>query len=73
MSAKADLKKQIAELKGKTEDEILDLMSEWSKSGQADNLTEEDIAKITEALDYAEKHGLSTMDIINKKMGYYKR
>ena len=70
MSENEDLKKQIAELKGKTEDEILKLMLEWSKNGQADNFTHEDRAKIAEALDYAEKHGLSIIDTINKKMGY---
>ena len=70
MSENEDLKKQIAELKGKTEDEIIDLMLKWSKNGQMSNLTEDDHAKITEALDYAEKHGLSIKDTINKKMGY---
>ena len=68
MSENEDLKKQIAELKGKTEDEILKLMSEWSKNGQADNFTHEDHAKIAEALNYAITHGLSTMDIISYKL-----
>ena len=70
MNTETDIKRQLSQLKGKSEREIMKLMSEWSKNGQADNFTHEDHAKIAEALDYAEKHGLSIKDIINKKMGY---
>ena len=70
MNTETDIKRQLSQLKGKSEREIMKLMSEWSKNGQADNFTHEDRAKIAEALDYAEKHGLSIIDTINKKMGY---
>ena len=70
MNTETDIKRQLSQLKGKSEREIMKLMLEWSKNGQADNFTHEDRAKIVEALDYAEKHGLSIKDTINKKMGY---
>ena len=73
MSENEDLKKQIAELKGKTEDEILRLMLKWCKNGQAGNFTKEDHAKIVEALDYAEEHGLSTRDALFEKTGCFKK
>lgn len=73
MSVETDIKKQIANLKGKTQREISELMHKWSESGAADSFTEVDHLNIVAALDYAEKHGMSLTDTIDEDLGCYKR
>ena len=74
MNTETDIKRQLSQLKGKSEREIMKLMSAWSKNGQADNFTKEDHAKIAEALNYAIAHdNRSREEMLYEELGEYKR
>ena len=55
MSENEDLKKQIAELKGKTFDEIAEFLEKCVENGQSRKFTKEDMDKIIEATEYANR------------------
>ena len=55
MSENEDLKKQIAELKGKTFKEIAEFVTKCAQNGQSRKFTKEDMDKIIEATEYSKR------------------
>ena len=55
MSENEDLKKQIAELKGKTFEEIAEFVTKCTQNGQSRKFTKEDMDKIIEATEYSKR------------------
>jgi len=70
MKSQIDIKEQIANLKGKTMEEILEFMENCEKNGQIEKFTSEDHKKVDEALVYALDNGLSEVDMMHER---YKR
>ena len=66
MEENEDLKKQIAELKGKTFKEIAEFLDKCVENGQSRKFTKEDMDKIIKATEYAKR-------VFLNKMGCYKR
>ena len=66
MSENEDLKKQIAELKGKTLKEIGEFVTKCAKNGQSCKFTKEDMDKINEATEYSKR-------VFLNEMGYFDR
>ena len=67
MKSQIDIKKQIANLKGKTEEEIFEFMENCEKNGQIKKFTSEDRKKVAEALEYALDNGLNKVDMMYER------
>ena len=61
MEENEDLKKQIAELKGKTFKEIGEFVTKCAQNGQSRKFTKEDMDKIIEATEYSDRVFLNEM------------
>ena len=66
MEENEDLKKQIAELKGKTFKEIGEFVTKCAQNGQSRKFTKEDMDKIIEATEYSKR-------VFLDEMGYFDR
>ena len=64
MEENEDLKKQIAELKGKTFKEIAEFVTKCAQNGQSRKFTKEDMDKIIEATEYSDR-------VFLNEMGYF--